>query len=126
MKQLICLVALILAASARAGGTCFRVRPMIHSAESIRWAGCACCRPHPWCRAAPSAECDCSNIQLTPAPVLGIDGLSYINSCVAECQGVAIVEDEPRKLHLKAGRFDQGAGSENEPAAGELAQPNGV
>ena len=38
--------------------------------------------------------CDCNRIPLKPGPpVCGADGIEYINSCLAECQGVAVVKN---------------------------------
>ena len=37
--------------------------------------------------------CDCNRIPLKPGPpVCGDDGIEYINSCLAECQGVTVVK----------------------------------
>lgn len=36
------------------------------------------------------AGCDCGNLLLTPAPVCGAQGVTYINRCMAECQGAEV------------------------------------
>lgn len=41
------------------------------------------------------AECDCSSLSLAPTPVCGKDGLTYVNRCIAVCQGVEVAHNEP-------------------------------
>ncbi|GAB4813381.1 hypothetical protein N2152v2_000427 [Parachlorella kessleri] len=73
-----------------------------------------------------SAEgCDCRKLSLALAPVCGVDSITYINRCVAECQGVDVQHEAEctaaaggQTLHPKASHI---TGSEEDGSAHEGA-----
>ncbi|KAI7842729.1 hypothetical protein COHA_003659 [Chlorella ohadii] len=42
--------------------------------------------------AAAPAACDCNAVPMTHAPVCGSNGLTLINACVAQCQGITVAK----------------------------------
>ena len=46
-------------------------------------------------RVAAAAGCDCERVSLAPSPVCGTLGITFVNACVAQCQGYEVAAEGP-------------------------------